>query len=391
MEIGIDKMGFYTPHMYVDMNKLAVARNDEPEKYTIGIGQEKMAVPPITQDAVTLAANAAMEILDEADKEKIDLVIFATESGVDHSKAAAIYAHHLLRLNPRARAIEVKEACYGATAGIQLAKGHISLHPDRKVLVLGSDISRYGLHTPGEVTQGAGAVAILMSANPRVMVLGKESAYHTEDIMDFWRPLYSKTALVQGKYSVEKYNSFFKTVWEDYKKKTGLTLKDFAAICFHLPYTKQGLKALRLVIDEGTAADKERLLAHFEVSKQYNKIVGNIYTGALYLSLLSLLELNTDIEDGARIGLYSYGSGAVGEFFSGILQPNYREYLHVRHHRKMLSERNEVSVQEYEDLFNQELPADGSDIDLPVENDPAPVLLSGIKDHMRMYINKDQS
>jgi hydroxymethylglutaryl-CoA synthase len=214
LKIGIDKIGFYTPHLYVDMNKLANARKVEPEKFIIGIGQEKMSVPPITQDAVTMAANAALEILEESDREKIDYVIFATESGIDHSKAAAIYVHRLLGINPNARSIEVKEACYGATAAIHIAKGHIVLNPESKVLVLGSDISRYGLNTSGEVTQGAGAVAILISANPRIIVIEDPSAYHTEDVMDFWRPVYSNVAFVQGKYSVELYISFFQNVWE---------------------------------------------------------------------------------------------------------------------------------------------------------------------------------
>lgn len=388
MKIGIDKISFYTPYLYVDMNKLAVSRNEKPEKFTIGIGQEKMAVPPITQDAVTLAANAALGILDEDDKEKIDFVIFATESGIDNSKAAAIYVHHLLGLNPNARSIEVKEACYGATAGIQMAKGHIALNPESKVLVLGSDISRYGLNTSAEVTQGAGAVAILMSTNPKIMTIDDPSTYHTEDVMDFWRPIYSDTAFVQGKYSVELYLAFFQNVWRRYKKKTGFELKNFEAICFHLPYTKLGLKALRTVIDEGTNTDRERLLAHFEISKSYNKVVGNIYTGALYLSLLSLLELNTDIEAGSRIGLYSYGSGSVGEFFSGILQPHYRDALYTDQHAKLLSERREVSISEYEKMFQETLPVDVSSVKLPIEKDPAVICLAGINEHMRQYVNK---
>ncbi len=388
MKIGIDKIGFYTPHLYIDMNKLAVARNEDPEKFTIGIGQEKMAVPPITQDAVTLAANAALEILDEEDKEKIDFVIFATESGIDHSKASSIYVHHLLGLNPHARSIEVKEACYGATAGIQMAKGHIALNPESKVLVLGSDISRYGLNKPAEATQGAGAVAILMSANPKIMTIDDPSAYYTEDVMDFWRPLYSDTAFVHGKYSVEKYIAFFQNVWGQYKKKTGLQLKNFEAICFHLPYTMMGLKALRKVIDEGTDADRRRLLAHFETSRSYNKVVGNIYTGALYLSLLSLLELNTDIEAGSRIGLYSYGSGAVGEFFSGILQPDYRDSLYTDTHAKLLSKRREISISEYEVIFQETLPNNVSSVKLPIERDPSVICLAGINEHMRQYVNK---
>jgi hydroxymethylglutaryl-CoA synthase len=388
LKIGIDKIGFYTPHLYVDMNKLAIARKEKPEKFIIGIGQEKMSVPPITQDAVTMAANAALAMLEESDRGKIDYVIFATESAIDHSKAAAIYVHHLLGLNPNARSIEVKEACYGATAAVHIAKGHIALNPDSKVLILGSDISRYGLNSSGEVTQGAGAVAILMSVNPGIMTIEDSSAYHTEDVMDFWRPVYSDVAFVNGKYSVEKYIAFFQNIWEQYKKKTGLELKDFASICFHLPYTRLGLKALKTVIDEGENEEQERLLANFELSRTYNKVVGNIYTGSLYLSLLSLLELNTEMEAGARIGLFSYGSGAVGEFFSGIVQPHYRDFLHADRHAKLLSCRREVSISEYEEMFQETSFAGISSAKFPIEKDPAAICLAGVNDHMRDYVYK---
>lgn len=389
MKIGIDKIGFYTPHLYVDMKKLAVAREIEPEKFTIGIGQEKMALAPLTQDAVTLAANAALNILDEKDKEKIDLVIFGTESGIDHSKATAIYVHHLLGLRSEARAFEIKQACYGATAGIQMAKGHIALNPESKVLVLGSDISRYGLNTSGEATQGAGAVALVISAEPSILAFEEQSAYVTADIMDFWRPIYSEAAFVDGKFSNEQYIQFFATAWAQYKAKTNLALKDFEAICFHLPYTKMGLKALKpVLLEEGSAADQELLLANYQVSTGYNRVVGNIYTGSLYLSLLSLLEQQEDLADGERIGLFSYGSGAVGEFFTGILQPGFRSHLNVVQHMDLLSSRAEVSVAEYEAIFQQTLPIDGTTVELDNTNDPAEIYLAGMTNNMRQYINK---
>lgn len=191
MKIGIDKIGFFTPHMYVDMAKLAQARNEDPNKYLIGIGQNKMAVIPPTQDAVTLAANAAAKVLTVEDKEAIDLVIVATESGVDNSKSTAAYVSELLGLSHEIRTIELKQACYAATAGLQLAKGHIALAPDKKALVIGSDIARYGLKTPGEPTQGGGAVAMLVSKDPKLVTLEAESAYYAKDVMDFLAPTFS--------------------------------------------------------------------------------------------------------------------------------------------------------------------------------------------------------
>lgn len=311
MKIGIDKIGFHIPDYYVDMNDLAVARDVEPAKFTIGIGQDAMSVAPITQDPVTLAANAALNILDEADREAIDFVMFGTETGIDHSKSAGVYVHRLLNLQPNARTIEMKQACYGATAALQLAKGHIALNPESKVLVLASDIARYGLNTAGEVTQGAGAVAMVISANPNIITIENDSTFLTDDIMDFWRPTYSDVAYVDGKYSNEQYLSFVSQVWNKYKEETSLGLDDFAAICFHLPYTKMGIKALETLLEEGNEETQQRLQNNLEASIQYSRQVGNIYTASLYLGLISLLE-GKELDAGERLGLFSYGSGAVG-------------------------------------------------------------------------------
>lgn len=388
MKIGIDKIGFYTPSMYIDTGDLAEARGVEPGKFKIGIGQDKMAVIPKTQDAVTLAANAALNILSKEDIDGIDYVIFATETGIDHSKAAAVYVHELLGLNEYVRSIEVKQACYSATAGIQMAKGHIALNPDSKVLILASDISRYGLKTGGEITQGSGAVAMLITREPKIMTIESPSVYKTEDKMDFWRPLYSDEAFVHGKLSVTQYIKFFKDLFNAYNEKTKASLKDFDALLFHMPYTKMGLKALQSVLNDADEADQERLLAKFEVGKYYNEVVGNIYTGSLYLNLISLLERDKTLEAGANLGLFSYGSGSVGEFFTGILQPNYEEHLFTDLHEDMLEAREKISVERYEEVFMDTIPSGVGEVELDIDSDPAPICLAGIKGHMRQYKNK---
>src|SRR5699024_8442618 len=384
LNIGIDKIGFHTPHFYVDMEELAEARGVDPAKFTRGIGQEEMAVSPLTQDPVTIAANAALQILDEEDLEKIDLVLFGTESGIDHSKSAGIYVHRLLNLKPQARTVELKQACYGGTAALEFAKGHIALHPDRKVLVLASDIARYGLHSSGEVTQGAGAIAMVISQDPNIMELESDSTYLTKDIMDFWRPTYSDVAYVDGKFSNEQYLAFFKETWEAYKQETKNKLDDFSALCFHLPYTKMGKKALREILDEASEATQERLQGRLENSLYYSKKVGNIYTASLYLGLLSLLE-NTTLQAGDKIGLFSYGSGAVGEFFTGILQPGYEQFLKTAAHQELFQSRKQVSVPEYEQIFAARLPEDGATTELDVSSDPNQACLTGITEHSRQY------
>lgn len=388
MRIGIDKLGFYAPHLYIDMVKLAEARGDEPAKYTKGIGQDEMALSPITQDTVTMAANAALQLIDDNDRKTIDYVIFGTETGIDHSKSGAVYVSHLLGLKKEIRAVETKQACYGATAAIQLAKGHIALNPDSKVLILASDIARYGLATPGEVTQGAGAVAILMSKDPKIMSFEKETSYQTEDTMDFWRPIYSEEAFVDGQHSNDKYIEFFRDLWSSYSKKSGHEFADFEAICFHLPYTRMGEKALKPHLEGMPEEVANRLQANYKISTTYNRLVGNIYTGSLYLSLLSLLENTSDLKPGARIGLFSYGSGSVGEFFTGVLEDGFREHLNTDNHKELLANRKELTIKEYETEFLKELPTDGSTVEFNGEDDPAKIYLSGITEHMRQYKSK---
>ena len=90
----------------------------------------------MTQDIVTLAANAALSIIDDKDREDIDMILFGTETGIDQSKSAAVYMQRMLGLSNRARSVELKHACYGATAALQLAKGHIALNPTSRVLVM---------------------------------------------------------------------------------------------------------------------------------------------------------------------------------------------------------------------------------------------------------------
>ncbi|WP_251717744.1 hydroxymethylglutaryl-CoA synthase [Lactobacillus agrestimuris] len=360
MKVGIDKIGFYTPNKYVDMVDLAHARGDDPNKYLIGIGQKQMAVADQTQDAVSMGINATLKYLDQIDKDKVGLLVFGTESSVDQSKSASLFVKSALHLRPEVRTFEVKEACFGLTAGLIIARDFVRVHPDETAIVIGSDIARYGVATPGEVTQGAGSISVLVKSDPAILTLNDGHSAYSEDINDFWRPNDSKLAMVDGKYSTQVYLQFFENVFNQYKKDRKLETKDFDAIIYHLPFTKQGLKANRLAVEDQDETTKKRLEDSFEASKQLSMEVGNIYTASLYLSLLSLLE-KSDLAADSLIGLFSYGSGAMAEFFSGNLVDGYKSQLDPEGDEAMLARRQRLTVKEYEDTFNKALedPKDG--------------------------------
>ncbi|WP_195307539.1 hydroxymethylglutaryl-CoA synthase [Weissella confusa] len=383
--IGIDKMSFFSPHQYIDMVDLANARNEEPDKYLIGIGETEQAVVPPTQDVVTMAANAADQLLTAEERAEIDTIIFATESGIDNSKSAAVYVQRLLGLNEYARTIEMKQACYAGTYGLMQARDYVALHPGSKVLVMASDIARYGLHTPGEVTQGAGAVAMLVTENPRILELNRDNQFMSRDVMDFWRPVYAEEALVDGKYSAEVYREFFRDLWSRYKEKTGRSINDFKAYAFHLPFTKMGLNALRDILPEADEAKQADLLNEFEASRVYNKRIGNLYTGSVYLSLYSLLANSEDLAAGDRLGIFSYGSGAEGEFYSAILQPNFRDGLIAGQMDALFEKREYLTIPAYEEVFMAGLHG-SEDREFDISADPAKFVLAGLKDQQRQYV-----
>lgn len=352
MNIGIDKINFYVPKYYVDMAKLAEARQVDPNKFLIGIGQTEMAVSPVNQDIVSMGANAAKDIITDEDKKNIGMVIVATESAIDNAKAAAVQIHNLLGIQPFARCFEMKEACYAATPAIQLAKDYLAQRPNEKVLVIASDTARYGINSGGEPTQGAGAVAMMISHEPSILTLNDDAVAYTEDVYDFWRPTGHKYPLVAGALSKDAYIKSFQESWNEYARRQGKTLSDFESLCFHVPFTKMGKKALDSIIDNADETTQERLKSGYEDAVYYNRYVGNIYTGSLYLSLISLLETR-NLKGGQTIGLFSYGSGSVGEFFSATLVDGFEKHLDIEGHKALLNNRTEVSVEEYESFFKR--------------------------------------
>lgn len=386
MKIGIDVISFYTPAYYLDLKELALARRVEPDKYLVGIGQERMAVPPPDEDVVTLAAAAAKRIVDRDGAKDIELLLFATETGVDQSKAAALFVHGLLDLPARCRAVEIKQACYSGTAALQLAAAWIALHPDKRALILCSDIARYELGSPGESTQGAGSVAMMVSANPRLLALEPACGFVAEDVMDFWRPNYREEALVDGPCSTRVYLQTLTAAWAQYAAGSGLGYSDHARFCYHLPFTRIAAKAQSRFarecgLPEPAPEELKRLVGD---SLVYNRLTGNTYSASLYEGLAALLDTSVEPLDNCRVGFFSYGSGCMGEFFAGTVCPGYRDSLFTGEHRQMLDSRLELSMGQYEDIFNLQLPRDGGE-HVFAQYKTGPFRLAGMSQHKRLY------
>ena len=386
VKVGIDTLAMYTSHYALNLADLAAKRGTDPEKYHTGLGQYVMSVPPPGEDIVTMAANAAQKALEGIDRNDIEMLLFATESSIDQSKAAGIYVHQLLDLPARCRVVELKQACYSATAALQLVLPHLREHPNKKVLLIASDVARYGLATPGESSQGCGSVAMVLSAQPRIIAFEAEYGVVTENVMDFWRPNYLHHALVDGKHSSKLYLTMLEHCFLQYQALSQRGFLDHDYYCYHVPVPRLVEKAHYHL---AKLSGHEQLFStlqekQIQYSLQYGRRIGNCYTASLFLAFTSLLDHAKEDLTGKRIGFYSYGSGCVAEFFSGLIQPAYREALQPAYHAALLSSRTLLSYAEYADFYQFNTVEDGSLQEIPHYHTGA-FRLAKLHQHKRIY------
>ncbi|RVU28370.1 hydroxymethylglutaryl-CoA synthase [Streptomyces antnestii] len=384
LPIGIHDLSFATGEFALPHTILAAHNGTEIGKYHVGIGQESMSIPAADEDIVTLAATAAAPVVARHGSERIRTVVLATESSIDQAKSAGVYVHSLLGLPSATRVVELKQACYGATAGLQFAIGLVQRDPAQQVLVIASDVSKYDLDSPGEATQGAAAVAMLVSADPGLVRIEDPSGLFTADVMDFWRPNYRTTALVDGKESIDAYLQAAEGAWKDYSEQDGHALEQFAAFCYHQPFTKMAHKAHRHLLNYcGHDTQGDDVTRAVGRTTAYNRAIGNSYTASVYLGLAALLDQADDLT-GRRIGFLSYGSGSVAEFFGGTVVAGYQDRLRTEANIEAVSRRRPIDYAGYRELHEWALPDDGGDHATPRQTTGL-FRLSGISGHKRLY------
>jgi len=321
-----------------------------------------MAIVDTNQDPACLAANACLRVMqkNKLTPDKIGRLYVATESSFDESKAMNSYVIGMLEqvygqdTFGHCGGIECKFACvsgsyalYDNTNWIRAGEAE-----DKYALVVVSDIAKYDLGSSGEVTQGAGAIAMLLNDDPRLLSFDpKVTATSIKNEYDFYRPFGKETPIVHGQYSNLLYLIQVKNALIDYKrkvKKTGLIkLKDGETILdhvdylnMHLPYSNMGKKALAYLVRhewrdlprwkkiieeigmeepipkdprgtiESVLEDAEFMANDHQFTKLFtsteiyaelyesklassliaSKMIGNLYTDSLYLGFRSSLE-----------------------------------------------------------------------------------------------------
>ena len=418
MKVGIDSMAFDIPKLYLPIKSLAENRNIEPDKLTNGLGIHKISFLDVHQDIVTMASNAALKLMQQENLKpaEINRIFVGTESGIDSSKPVGSFVLSNLEMIFGERSfkncdvVDLTFACIGAVDALQNCVDYIRLNPSKKALVIATDNAKYDLNSTGEYTQGAGSIAMLITSNPRILHFSNVVGIATEGVFDFFKPrqsftkqealhfekniewngiveneitLYKEQPVFDGQYSNQCYINRICEAYKHYKSESNQDTKiykNWSSLLMHLPYCFQGRRTfIEIFASENsellekqigeTTKDKIKALAK---SNEYLTLVnekilpseiasgqvGNIYTGSIFLGLLSALchlyEQKTNISN-TTFGFIAYGSGSKSKVFEGEVQENWKNAIEKVKLFETLKNAKSIDFDTYEKLHKKEL------------------------------------
>ena len=409
MKYGIEAASIYVPHIYLPIKDLAIKRNIDPEKLELGLGLKKMAILDVHEDTATIAANALLKLIKDfnLNPTEIGRIYLGTESALDGAKPTATYAVQLVesvledefgtRIFKHTDVVDMTFACIGGVDAMHNSIDYVRVNPEKKAIVIAADYAKYGLESTGEYTQGAGAVAVLISNQPDLIEFDSIWGIGTESVFDFFKPrqatsqkevlntlgttkseieIFSDEPVFEGQYSNECYKNRVREAYYNFKEQAGITTKlyeNWRYLAFHLPYAFQGKRMfsdvfalennqdnsndnLKLVSksDEYKALIKEKV----EPTQRASSEIGNMYTASIFTAFLSALQVSFDVNEelvGQKIGFIAYGSGSKSKVFQGEIGEGWKNVMNKMNLFEYLKDRQAVSFEQYQDLHNKNL------------------------------------
>jgi hydroxymethylglutaryl-CoA synthase len=417
MTTGIDAIAFDIAKLHLPIKTLAHARDIDPEKLEKGLGLLKMTLPDVHQDTVVFGANALSRLITDnnINPEDIARIYVGTESGIDNSKPIGSFLLTLMEQQfgydtfLHVDTVDFTFACIGAVDALHNCIDFVRLNPTKKAIVIASDIAKYDLESTGEYTQGAGAVALLVSANPRIIAFENHWAVSSKGVFDFFKPyrtlskkdilnaesnapwfgnleahikIHKDQPVFDGQYSNTVYTDRTREAYHTFKKLTGTNgslYSTWESIVMHLPYAYQGRRmfAELFALDAenplltGTEDDYQARLREVSKGDDYkafvnqklqpaepaSSLIGNLYTGSIFMGLLSALVVNADKGNdlaGKKIGFLAYGSGSKSKVFEGTVQPGWQDAARNSRLFETLAQSTEIDFETYSKLHKKE-------------------------------------
>ncbi len=355
--IGIEKINIYGSSLYMKQEDLAKARGKDPEQVIKDYLIDGRSLNPPYEDTVTMGANAARPIISDMDKNDIGMLIVGTEGSVDFGKPISTNIHRALGLNPNVRNYETKHACYSGVAALDTAINWIAagLNNGKKALVIATDFSREHFGKPHEFVLGGSAAAVLISDTPKVFEyeIEKKGTW-TTDVYDTFRPT-AKHESGNNEISLYSYMDSIEGAFEDYKKNTGENIDYdtyFKYNIYHMPFPGMAFQAHRIMLNLARHRKISEIRESFQKkvypSLRYARRVGSTYGAGNFVALCGLIKSVDDLTPEDRIGFFAYGSGCIGEFYSGHIVDGARKIIDELKIDEKFDKRRRVSVDEYE-------------------------------------------
>lgn len=393
--VGIDDMHVYGSTLCVAADTITRGRAtaDRPAPDLQRLELRTRSLPPPWEDPVTLAVQAARPLVQGREAE-IGLCLVATESGIDDAKPLSAYVHHWLGLPERCRHAELKHACYGGTVALNLAADWVRADPKRVALVITTDMARRLFEDPAEAAEGAGAVAMRVTANPRVLAFGTHRGVAAREIYDVMRP--TRTAeVIHATRSLAAYLDLLESAYEHFTEQAGDPWPDLHHMLYHTPLIPLIVQAHDLIAPLPTDTLDPSFDRLVRPSLAFGQALGNTYSGSLYAALACLAH-GTSVSEPARIGLYSYGSGSCAEFYDAWLQPTAQATVARHHIAEALAARRPVDLPTYEAIVRAHeaslsQPTFEPDLTLPpglfdaAYDGASRLVLTAVRDHYRSY------
>ncbi|MFF5302439.1 hydroxymethylglutaryl-CoA synthase family protein [Streptomyces sp. NPDC013161] len=403
--VGIDAIGVDPGAAAITVD--ALSRGDAAHDRRVrALGMEARGVALPCDDPVTFGTTAGRRVLEQLtpdERDGIELLVFATECGLDLSKSLCGSVHRLLGLPSTCRTVEMKQACYSATAAVQLAAAVVSTspRPGARALVVTGDIGHHPLHSLPEAVTGVGGVAVLVSAEPRIAALRLGlSGLHCADVSDTLRPSYTEE-VIDPDLSLLSYLECLRFCWQDYAARVPGAdfLADFDLLAMHTPFAAMVKGAHRTLTRDVVGLTPTQIDADFErrvePSLAYVRRTGNIYTGTSLLCLISAVA-HGGIRTEAAAGVFSYGSGCSAEFYGCDIAPGAADRVADGGVREALDSRCPLDFDHYARFAGTDVPAGvrnaGVDLEAAqpalrhVKEAGSPrLMLTGVEDYRRHY------
>ncbi|MBL6752620.1 MAG: hydroxymethylglutaryl-CoA synthase [Nevskia sp.] len=210
-QYGLGGISVFVPPYRVDLQQWCQWSGSDFAKIGAVVGHSfRMAGPE--HNAYTLAAQAVLNLIldNSVDPASVGHLALATESSSDNAVGAvvvrglvdmALAQRGLPPLSRYCEVPEIKQACIAGVYGLKGAVRYLAHDgAGRNAIVAAVDIAEYEQGSTGEPTQGAGAAAMLVEADPRLLRLdlrssGSASSYR---IADFRKPFLRFAGQVPG-------------------------------------------------------------------------------------------------------------------------------------------------------------------------------------------------